>query len=360
MDGALIGSIVLVLIPALVLFACAWIARARPLRLPRSPGPRFAPVAEGAVLRDALLLNRDRRAFAAVLVDLAVRGRIRLLRPAAEDGGRAPIAVETVERAAFTASEIAVLEALFGRESSSARVRRFSSDSRGLARRVRRVLEGEEQKGIAEGLFVARRRAWPGVLLRILAIGGIAASLLVLSVALFDDLGIDWATLAVAAAGLALVVAVLFIAPGPWRRFAREAEPMRAHLAGMREYIDLAEKEPLRAVQSVTGSAARADVSAQARDEGLERFLLNERMLPYAVLLGMEKSWLKALGEHAAQLRSSAEAVSVGDVLDGAFEVIDVIDAVGGALALVRAVGELADAGGSVADVVGGVFDALS
>jgi hypothetical protein len=309
------------------------------------------------VLRDALLLNQDRRAFAAVLVDLAVRGRIRLLRPEAEGGTRLPIAAETIEGALFTASETAVLEALFGRESSSTRVRRFSSDSRGLSRRARRVLEGEEQRGIADGLFGARHCAWPVVLLRIFAAGGIPASLVVAFSALFADLGMDGVAFAIGILSLALVIAVLIIAPRPWRRFTPAAEPLRTHLAGMREYIELAEKEPLRAVQSVAGALPRADVSDQARDAGLERFLLNERMLPYAVLFGVEASWLRALGEHGGRLRASGD---VDGVIEGAFEVIEVINAVGGALALVRAVGELADAAGSVTDVVGGVFDALS
>lgn len=356
MNGLLASALVLILVPAAVLLACSAIVRVRSRRLPRSPGPRFAAAEEGAVLRDALLLNQDRRAIAAVLVDLAVRRRIRLLRPAANDGARAPVAVETVDGAVFTASEIAVLEALFGRESSSTRVRRFSADSRGLSRRVSRVLAGQEQRGIAAGLFAARHRAWPVIVLRILAVGGIPASLIVIIAAIYADTGVEWPALGVAVAGLALVIAVFFVAPHPWRRFTPSAEPLRAHLAGMREYVDLAEKEPLRFLQSVHGALPSADVSDQARDDDLERFLLNERMLPYAVLFGMEKSWLKALGEHAGYLRTS---IDVGHVLDGAFEVIAVIELVGGALGLVRAVGDLADVTGSAADFIGGVFDAL-
>jgi len=357
MSELLLGAIVIVLIPAVVLLVLAIAARRRPRRLPSSPGPRFAARAEGTVLRDALLLNQDRRAFAAVLLDLAVRRRIRLLRPAAEEGKRAPIAVETVEHAVFTASEIAVLEALFGREHASTRVRRFSSDSRELTRRARTVLAAEEQKGIAEGLFAERPRTWPTVLLRIFAVGGIPPAVIVGLAALDADAGADWPAFAVAASGLALVLAVLFVAPRPWRRFTAAAEPARAHLAGMREYVGLAEREPLRALQSVDGALSRADVSGQAREEGLERFLLNERMLPYAVLFGMEKSWLKLLGEHAGELRSTAD---IGDVLDGAFEILAVIEIVGGAVELVRAVGDLADAAGTTAEFVGGVFDALS
>jgi len=357
MSNLTLSIIVLVLVPAAALLVLAGMARVRSRRLPRSPGPRFAPTADGAVLRDALLLNQDRRAIAAALVDLAVRRKIRLLRPVSGSGDRAPVGVETIEGAVFQASEVAILEALFGRESASTRVRRFSSDSRALSRRVRAVLEREGQAGIAAGLFGTRLCTWPVVLLRIFAVGGVACSLFFVLVACGQDGGADWIALSAAATGLAAVIAVFFVAPAPWRRFTAASAPLRAHLAGMREYIDLAEKEPLRFLQSVQGSLARADVSAHARAEGLERFQLNERLLPYAVLFGMERSWLRALGEHAGELRSSGD---VGDAIDGAFEVLAVIELVGGTLELVRAVGELADAGGSAAAFVGEVFDTLS
>jgi len=349
-------TIGIVLVPALILLGLAIVARVHSHRFPVSPGPRFAPTDEGVVVRDALLLNQDRKAMAAVLVDLAVRRKIRLLRPEAESSKRATIAVETVEGAVLLASEVAVLEALFGRESSSTRVRRLSSDSRKLTRRVRAVLEAEEQKGIAAGVFGARRCTWPTVLLRIFAAGGIVSSLFFALVS-NQDSGMDWGALTVAMAGLLIVLAVFFVTPRPWRRFTAQAEPFRAHLAGMREYIDLAEKAPLRMLQSVQGALASADVSAQARAEGLQRFYLHERLLPYAVLFGMEKSWLKTLGEHAGEVRAN---VDVGDVMDATFEVLAVIELVGGALELVRAVGDLAEGAGAAGEIVGGVFDALS
>lgn len=351
-----ISAIVIVLIPALILLGFAILARVRSHRLPASPGPRFAPTAEGVVARDALLLNQDRKAVAAVLVDLAVRRKVRLLRPDAGAGKRASIAVETVEGATFLAPELAVLEALFGRESSATRVRRLSADSRRLTRRVRDVLENEEQAGIAAGLFVARRCTWPTVLLRIFAAGGIASSLVFALGSVLQDSGPDWGGFIVAILGFVAVLAVFFVTPRPWRRFTAQAEPLRAHLAGMREYMDLAEKEPLRMLQSVQGALSSADVSAQAKAEGLQRFHLYERLLPYAVLFGMEKSWLKSLGEHAGELRAHAD---IGEVVDATFEILAVIELVGGAVELVGAVGELAEGTGAAFEFVGDVFDAL-
>ncbi|WP_300265905.1 DUF2207 domain-containing protein [Microbacterium sp.] len=351
------GTTVIVVVPALMLLGFAILARHLSRRMPRSAGPRFAPLAEGTVARDALLLNRDGRAMAAVLIDLAVRRRIRLLRPAEHDAKRAAISVEMVEGGQIATGELAVIEALFGPESSSTRVRRLSADSRRLSRRVSVVLESEERAGVSAGVFHAQRRMWPSVLLRLVACLWALVSLFFVIGAIGQDTGADGAGVAAAVAGFGIVVAVLIITPRPWRRFTAQAEPLRVHLAGMREYIDLAEKEPLRAVQSVQGALQRADVSAQARTADLQRFHLYERLLPYAVLFGMETSWLKTLGEHAGHLR---ENMDVGDTLEATFEVLAVIEAVGSVLALVRAVGELTDGIGSAAEAVGNVFDALS
>lgn len=121
--------------------------------------------------------------------------------------------------------------------------------------------------------------------------------------------------------------------------------------------MDLAEKGQLRALQSVGGALLSADASAEAGLQELERFRLHERLLPYAVLFGMEKSWVHALGDHAAALREQAGGM---DIVDGAFEVLEVIELVGGAAQLVHAVGELADAAGGAVGVVGEVVDGLS
>ncbi|WP_460781985.1 hypothetical protein [Microbacterium shaanxiense] len=61
MSNLTLSIIVLVLVPAAALLVLAGMARVRSRRLPRSPGPRFAPTADGAVLRDALPAAPPRR-----------------------------------------------------------------------------------------------------------------------------------------------------------------------------------------------------------------------------------------------------------------------------------------------------------
>lgn len=356
MTGVLTAVLMLMAVPAVIVMVFAFIARGASQLAPPSPGPRFAPPDDGLVLRDALLLNRDRVAIAAALVDLAVRRKVHLLRPAAEEGPKAPIAVETVEGAVFTARDIAVLEALFGPESPSNRVRRFSPDSRRLSRRVRAVLLAEVQRGVVDGVLTMRHRVWPVLLLRILVGIGVLLGLVGVLASAMEKPSADIPALILALVAVAISVTTLFVIPKPWRLFPPAAAPLREHLQGLREYMSLAEQDRLRFLQSVNGAWPGSDVSADAREAGLERFRLDERLLPYAVLFGMERSWSRALGEHAVELRDS---VDVSGLVDTSMEIIAVIELVGGAVELVRAVGELGDVAGGVGEAISGIFDLL-
>ena len=64
---------------------------------------------------------------------------------------------------------------------------------------------------------------------------------------------------------------------------------VRDHLQGLREYLTLAEAERFRVLQSPEG-ADRVDVT-----DGSAVVRLNERLLPYAIVWGVEKEWMREL-----------------------------------------------------------------
>jgi len=74
------------------------------------------------------------------------------------------------------------------------------------------------------------------------------------------------------------------------------------HLWGLRDYISLAEKDRLTFLQSPSGAQLRHDVSIDA-----QVLVLNEKLLPYAVLFGLEKEWVRELG-------ANYESLSAGDL----------------------------------------------
>jgi len=97
------------------------------------------------------------------------------------------------------------------------------------------------------------------------------------------------------------------------------------HLWGMRDYIALAEKDRLAFLQSPQGAELRHDVSIDA-----QVLVLNEKLLPYAVLFGLEKEWVRELGvRYEALTDDDLLALDmIGDVLVFALDP-DVWEAVG-------------------------------
>ena len=104
----------------------------------------------------------------------------------------------------------------------------------------------------------------------------------------------------------------------------------------------------------MTGACGHPEASAP-----LARFVLNERLLPYAVLFGVEREWMKQLKLDAERLGQS-NVETLGDVLEVTAELAIVLDAVGGAVALTAAVGDLVDGTGALIDGVGGIFEMFS
>lgn len=68
---------------------------------------------------------------------------------------------------------------------------------------------------------------------------------------------------------------------------------LRRYLAGLKQYIELAEKDRLKALQSPEG-AAKTGVTVKGNNDK-KLIKLYEKTLPYAVLFGQEKEWNKQL-----------------------------------------------------------------
>lgn len=90
------------------------------------------------------------------------------------------------------------------------------------------------------------------------------------------------------------------------------AYPVIDHLWGIRDYIALAEKDRLAFLQSPSGALLRPDISVN-----VQALVLNEKLLSWAVLFGLEKEWVRELGVQVQQLdaESLADLELLGDVI---------------------------------------------
>lgn len=68
---------------------------------------------------------------------------------------------------------------------------------------------------------------------------------------------------------------------------------LKRYILGMEMYIKVAEEERLKILQSPEGAAGPIDTNDNSR-----MIKLYERMLPYAILFGLEKEWNKRLGDY--------------------------------------------------------------
>lgn len=343
----LTAVLLLAIAPAFLILGLGTIARAIAAQRVTAPIVQYTPERGSTVLRDALLVNADKRAASAALIDLAVKRKVRLL---AGSSKREPIGVEMSPNVVLTAEEVALLEALFGPEHTHGRVRRFSSDRRALSGRLRTIVQHTEHALAREGLVAERRTTWPGMTLTVLAYLGMLVEALFIVFAL---IGGDWPALIATIVALAATIATIIVTPSSWRRFLPPARPKREHIEGLRRYIALAEADRLRVLQSPSGADLLPTNGATAR------FHLHERLLPYAVLFGLEREWIARLRlEHAALDQTNLE--TLGHAVDVTADIALALDAAGSAVELVAAVGDLFDEGGSVLDGVGGIFEVFS
>lgn len=341
----LTAVILVAIFPAFLILGLGIVTRAVAAQRVTAPVVHFAPERGSTVLRDALLANADGRAASAALIDLVVKRKARLLTNGSK---RDPIGIEMMPNVVLTSEEIALLEALFGPEHTHTRVRRFSSERRALAARLRTVVQNTEHALARDGLVARRRVTWPGMTLTVLAYLGMLVEALFLVFSLFAS---DWPALIATIIAVVATVATILVTPSWWRRFLPPAQQRREHLEGLRQYLVLAESERMRVLQSPSG----AEVVASGAEPG-GRFHLHERLLPYAVLFGVEREWIAKLRlEHDALDQGNAD--TLGEAVDVTAEVALAFDAAGGALELTAAVGDLFDIDGDVLDSVSGIFE---
>ena len=209
--------------------------------------------------------------------------------------------------------------------------------------------------------------------LTILAYIGMLVEAIFIVVALVSG---DWPGLVATLLALAATIATILVTPSSWRRFLPPARPKREHLDGLRQYLVLGTADRTRLLQSPGGAEPRmtdtasalgtstagtstagtstAGTSTAATSTAATRFRLHERLLPYAVLFGLEREWISKLRLERADL-ILADAGAAGDSMGVAAEIASALDAAGSTLALTAAVGDLVDANGATLDGVDGI-----
>jgi uncharacterized membrane protein YgcG len=256
---------------------------------------QYEPPADVSAMVSADLVGQASKGVTATILERAVDGELRVV-----ETGRRSYAVEYVGAAATPPDVHArsVVSALFGGNTVPGALRSLKSRDVALGRRLLSLRQSVTKAVVASGL---RRRPdlGPRVLFALVSIVAAVLSVVFGIIALDDRMGGGWpfACLAVAIlAALATLVTVADVRP-----LTERGRAIRDHLEGLRLYIRLAEADRLRVLQSPTGAlrVERAGLSSAAGPAGPPDpavvLKLNERLLPYAVLFGLEREWSREL-----------------------------------------------------------------
>ncbi|HSW91106.1 MAG TPA: DUF2207 domain-containing protein [Candidatus Saccharimonadales bacterium] len=286
------AAVVMIWLVALVigsfaaLLAIVWMSVVRNRLMKRARGrstiiPEYLPPKDTSVTVSAFVLKRSTAAMTAQILDLAVRHFVKIYQTKEKSFMRLPEyeleIVKDVSR--LSEEEHRLLESLYGSKKPSVGSRfsmkklqgdysigkRLNKDRESLKNRVRNIYDLYEKAAIEAKGF---QRA--------------AMVMLILGILTFSPLLV-----------IAAVVGFVY-AYTAWPLTEKGAE-LRDYLLGLKLYIDVAETDRITMLQSPEGAEKVGQIDENNPGQLVK---LYERVLPYAVLFGVEKEWLKQLGAY--------------------------------------------------------------
>ncbi|MET1015939.1 MAG: DUF2207 domain-containing protein [Leifsonia flava] len=287
----------------------------RSTRLKDAPGrgiivAEYLPPPGVGIALAGVILNKTTTAPPAQILALAVAGRVRIVEVANEKpGGKDSYEIEFLQtratgREAYrnpepSVDDLEVLHAIFGDELTPGERRPLGkTDSKALKR-----LTAAGKRVRADAVTDAYRKPFPTGAVSLVIVGAIVAGVLAVlfsAISLATVYGGFWPGVFIGVALLALVVACIAVAKYP---LDAKGVAARDHLKGLDEYIELAEADRIRYLQSPQG----AERTPIATDDSEQMLDLTERLLPWAVLLGHEKKWTAELARYYEQTGSQPD-----------------------------------------------------
>lgn len=275
-----------------MLAALAFAIVTRVRRLRDDPGrptiiAEYTPPPGVDALQSAVLLGRTTKAIPAEVLEQAVVGSIRILEGGRKAFGGYRLQAQLIDPSRADGDGRMLLAGLFG---DSPRVgdvfefgrtdRRFSSAAQGILSWAAKELDRTGlRRSVPRGA-----RALP----ILLAVGFLAVVWLAGFVALGAGVNAGW-PIALMVASMAMFFAVIALVSR--KPLSKAGAEVRDHLEGLRVFIEWAEADRIRMLQS-PGGAERVRIDATDPRQILK---LYEALLPYAVVFGQEKQWAAQL-----------------------------------------------------------------
>ncbi len=264
---------------------------------------------ELGVMEAANLLGRTSTGLPAQFVQLVVTRAARLLDRGEEASKNDRYRLELLDPSGLDRDDAIAVASIFGSTKPGAEVELDRSD-RKLGDRLS-ALTAKTATEVSRTYRARRKVFWTPLIRAVLFVAGIA-EILVWFWAVDHSALTPWLFPVLAGAFVAGIVAYGFA--GSPERLTRAGALATEHLRGIRDYLELAEADRIRMLQSPEG-AERTRVDPTDRDAVVR---LHERLLPYAIIWGVEERWQRELGTMYATTPTDLEP-TLGSTNFGAF-----------------------------------------
>lgn len=246
----------------------------------------YTPPREIDALESAVLLGKPTQAIPAEVLEQAVVGSIRIVEGSPKMFGGVKLKAVLVDPARADGDGRMLLDGLFPDGRPGDEYEFGSTDTR-MSTTAHKILKAAEAELKRRGMrrpVPGWTRAWP-----ILLTAGFTALVLGFGfAALSASVNGAIPVVLVVLAGIAFFVVMVLMMHRP---FTAKGAETRDHLLGLKEFIEWAEADRIRMLQSPQG-AERVPFDV---DDPRVMLKLYESLLPYAVVFGQEKEWAKQL-----------------------------------------------------------------
>jgi len=284
---------------------------------------QYEPPKGVSVMLAANIVGKPKKGMAASIVDLAVRGKLRIIEKPKEGYQAARFGVQQLNVDDLLPDEEGVMNALFaftgfgdvaamisrftgalppglkvigGTSAASAasdpvdaNIKWFEKSDTMLGDAVKSLTTSVEQNAEAVGL---RKGRHPVIVTVIGVLAILGAVLMFITAFASGDNGAGIAFGVIGANAGAWIAVLVFGLVSGLRPLTAEGSKLYDQLIGLKMYIQLAEADRLQMLQSISGA------DKVTTSDGNQIVKIYERLLPYAVLFGLEKQWAAELAKY--------------------------------------------------------------
>jgi len=227
---------------------------------------------------------------AATFVDLAVKHKIQVIDNGAEKASKKEYTLKLVSVEGLSDTEKSVVEALFGTTlviGSEHKIKPGSDVS--LASKLKTIYKRANTQAKSEGYYIDNKKIH-------FKMSAIAITILIQSIIIF------FVFIEYSSGSFALVLGIIACAAGFFvinitKSLSEKGRELADYLDGLKLYIKIAEADRIKVLQSPQG-AVREPIDTSDAKAVLH---LYERVLPYAILFGIESEWAEVLGKYYEQ-----------------------------------------------------------